>query len=64
MTFDILWTSIFDIECVHYTMETPSNVFSFTLHCSHSGEQIASHNAIWDAFASIMIEAWFHLLHE
>jgi hypothetical protein len=34
------------------------------LHCSHSGEQIASHNAIWDAFASIMIEAWFHLLHE
>jgi len=32
MTFDILWTSSFDIKCVHYIMETPSNVLSFTLH--------------------------------
>jgi hypothetical protein len=34
------------------------------LHCTHGGERIASHNAIQDAFVSIVRDAGFHILWE
>jgi hypothetical protein len=33
-------------------------------HCSHGGEQITSHNTFRDAFAFIMKDVRFHVLHE
>jgi len=31
---------------------------------SHGGEQITSHDVVWDAFASIMINTRFHVSHK
>ncbi len=32
-------------------------------YCAHVGECIASHNIIWDGFASILRDMGFHVLH-
>jgi hypothetical protein len=33
-------------------------------HCAHSGERTVSHDATWDAFASIMKDVCFHVACE
>ncbi len=33
-------------------------------HCAHGGERMASHDVVWDAFASISIYFSFHVVHE
>jgi hypothetical protein len=32
--------------------------------CSHGEEQIASHDVVWNAFASIVRDTWFHISYE
>jgi hypothetical protein len=33
-------------------------------HCAHGEEKATSHDVVWDAFASIMKDVKFHVLHE
>jgi hypothetical protein len=53
----------FQVNPLHLWLAFTSNR-DHTFYCFHGGEQIASHDVIRNAFASITKDARFHILHE
>jgi hypothetical protein len=45
-------------HCIHGQPLDPMGIYFF--HCIHHGERTVSHDAMWDAFASIMKNVCFH----
>jgi len=54
-----------DLGMTHYIYGQPLNPMGiYLLCCAHGGERITSHDVIYDAFASILIDVRFHVLQE
>ncbi len=53
------------LKLSHYICGQPLDSMGIHLFCCfHGKERVASHDAMWDAFASIVRDVGFHVAHE